>query len=762
MKHFEDQELCQFRLDFEKQLWCRREDSKLNTCGSCQSCICVTKLRDTTQWLMHARGALKLKFLTGVLLRCKSVDILESTQKIIQVALGKDFTYARSRQKPRFQSALTTRRSHNGTIDGKSFQTQFLETWDWFGCSKYWVKANYILGLLSLCDTQLLPALGNLIRVLIARERPAFPLHESVLDDLEDDTSSIPESRYSFNPEDRPELEVLLRTRSTSMVLDLPGDIQDPEIPPDILPNSKPSKDRWENLCLPKEARWVRLEALDSRNGVTAKRWGGSGTETLYPEEPALAVVPGSSMSLSGVSRHRDFIRSLPVHLAKRILGFLDRSVLLNCLDVSQHWHYLTEEVQTEIDTKRMVENQAMIMQGSSKVCIPTVYSRIREVLVPSAEKLKDVASDVKKDKGFESAYSDVTTKTVEMEEKNMFCGAYNLLVLSSSEDSTRVVHYNGGHLVAVGSKDRQVRLLDVKMMKERSLVMQGHAGSIRTVYLCEEQGLVISAGYDLSIRCWNLRSGVCTMLLRGHFGTINCLDLHGNTLVSGAKDCRVKVWNLQTGKCHQRLRFRHDSPVQCVRAGQVQVLSSCDKGLLKLWDMETGRLLKLIDSQQGAVKCLHLDQWHILSGGADGYVKAWSTSSWYSKSLMSYRHPREVLTLTFLFLRVVTGCADGKIRVFDFLSGNCLRVIISNSQQSPVLSLHIDNNNLVINTRTSVIFFQFGTESTEHSEPPEDEGVDKVEGDPPQESPPFPGPGPERGAAAPLWWHDPEQLEAG
>lgn len=63
------------------------------------------------------------------------------------------------------------------------------------------------------------------------------------------------------------------------------------------------------------------------------------------------------------------------------------------------------------------------------------------------------------------------------------------------------MVHYSGGQLVAVGSQDRLVRLLDVQTMRERSLVMHGHAGSIRAVYLCEDRGLVFSAGYDLSIR---------------------------------------------------------------------------------------------------------------------------------------------------------------------------------------------------------------------------------------------------------------------
>lgn len=74
-----------------------------------------------------------------------------------------------------------------------------------------------------------------------------------VLDVLEDDTSSTPESHYSFNPEGRPELELLLNTRSTSMVLDLPGDTWDPdcpEVPLDIQSNSPLSKDQWESMLL--------------------------------------------------------------------------------------------------------------------------------------------------------------------------------------------------------------------------------------------------------------------------------------------------------------------------------------------------------------------------------------------------------------------------------------------------------------------------------------------------------------------------------
>ena len=50
------------------------------------------------------------------------------------------------------------------------------------------------------------------------------------------------------------------------------------------------------------------------------------------------------------------------------------------------------------------------------------------------------------------------------------------------------------------GSYDRRVRLIDAATGKiERTI--QGHAGSIRCVYVSEKRGIVLSGGYDTSIR---------------------------------------------------------------------------------------------------------------------------------------------------------------------------------------------------------------------------------------------------------------------
>lgn len=44
---------------------------------------------------------------------------------------------------------------------------------------------------------------------------------------------------------------------------------------------------------------------------------------------------------------------------------------------------------------------------------------------------------------------------------------------------------------------------------------------------------------------------------------------------------------------------------------------------------------------------------------------------------------------MALLFLRVLTGCVDGKIRVFNFLTGDCLKVIPAEAESVGLLSVH-------------------------------------------------------------------------
>lgn len=91
-----------------------------------------------------------------------------------------------------------------------------------------------------------------------------------------------------------------------------------------------------------------------------------SGTESeseLSSVDPACMVIPTSSKAFSGVARHKDFIRCLPVHLAKYILKLLDKTSLSHALLVSQNWRALVLEVHDEERINQLLEEDVMLMQ---------------------------------------------------------------------------------------------------------------------------------------------------------------------------------------------------------------------------------------------------------------------------------------------------------------------------------------------------------------------------------------------------------------
>ncbi|XP_071673006.1 F-box/WD repeat-containing protein 10-like [Patagioenas fasciata] len=451
------------------------------------------------------------------------------------------------------------------------------------------------------------------------------------------------------------------------------------------------------------------------------------------------AVGPAAHQSPSNVFGSKNLISCLPPHLSLYIFGLLDRKSLKACASVNKFWAYLAKEVKKERACHKIVQEGILYLQDrlaidqakckdlrvasashgdagappvSSVLCVlglcgdcgasagsfqglcprravPTYAKRV-DVAVPVLNEEGDVIEghdcESKPQRGkrreekdnLQEAYRDLKTDTIQLEERNVFCGSYSVRVLMDQSDQSRIIHYSGGDLVAVGSANRKVRFLGMPGTKEVPPLLSGSAGS-KALLLDENKGFVLSTGFDLfrlvTHRCWNIYSGACVKVFNGHYGTVTCLDLHEEQLVSGARDGMVKVWNLRSGRCLQTLQ--HSSAV---------------------W----------VEEHQGPVKCLSFDQWHLVTGSTDGSALGWSMLGKLSRCLVAFHHPKEVVSLQLLYLRVISGCADGNIRIFNYLTGTCLKVLTAETSGGPISSVHVSENRMVINSPALVLVFQF------------------------------------------------------
>ncbi|XP_064423698.1 F-box and WD repeat domain containing protein 10B isoform X2 [Latimeria chalumnae] len=721
-----------FRLkaDFAEVLRCVDGDSRLPVCGVCENCLLASKLSWTKEWFVRAGEQSKRRFVLGITRRIHSPDLLEKLEHVLQPTLGKDFTYSRSSVNPSLLQDLS-RCSSDRALDKKFLNKEMAETWEWFTQGTEWTKANYALGLFQLCNAQILHVIGNLIRVLLVRERSAHPKEAKGYKEL--DHLSLSDSHYSYRTEDHPELELLIQAseyKAITPATDLKGLIS-----PEGLSDDMETVGTTQSESTRSRTASSLIQEVESLCRSLGQGDAESEGDAIYLDEPALMIVPTSFQSTSGVSRYKDFIRCLPVYLAKYILGFLDAHCLNRCQHVSKHWCFLIRQMQREGRTQKVIQNEAMVLQGTSPKGVTPAYAKVCDIPVPKVTADGEVIPlgtarpglTTRKENNLAAAYSGLQTERVRMEERNIYCGHYNVLVLSEEYDNNRVIHYSGGNLVAVGSSDRKARFLDVTKMKKVPTVIHGHAGSIRVVRICEQRGFILTGSFDLSIRCWKIKTGACMRIFRGHTGTIRCLELHENRLVSGARDCWVKVWNLLTAKCIRT--FKHKQPILSVGINDTHVVSSCEKGLVMVWHIESYTLVKALEGHHASVTCLSFDQWHLISGSVDGYVMAWSMLGKCQKCLGTFRHPKTVLCLKLLYLRVISGCGDGKIRIFSLLSGEYLRVLRANSQSEPILSFSIVDNRIVMNSPSSILVFQFEEVKWDYALKGEQEVVPKERG---------------------------------
>lgn len=255
------------------------------------------------------------------------------------------------------------------------------------------------------------------------------------------------------------------------------------------------------------------------------------------------------------------------------------------------------------------------------------------------------------------------------------------------------------GKTLASGSRDMTIKLWNVETgMQTRTL--QGHSDQIDSVTYSPDGKILASSSDDETIKLWDVATGREIRTLQGSFFSIYSVTFNpdGKTLASGSEDGTIKLWNVATGTEILSLQG-HSSKVSSVTFspdGRTLASGSVD-GTIKLWNVAMGTEIRTIEGHSDRVDSVAFsrDGTKLASGSRDNTTKLWDVST--GREIYIFPSNSSVTAVIFSpdGKTLASGSDDSSIKLWNLETGKEIRTINSNSASITSLTISPDGKTL-------------------------------------------------------------------
>jgi uncharacterized protein YegL/uncharacterized protein with WD repeat len=168
-----------------------------------------------------------------------------------------------------------------------------------------------------------------------------------------------------------------------------------------------------------------------------------------------------------------------------------------------------------------------------------------------------------------------------------------------------KVVFSPDGSILASGSRDKTVKLWDVKT-GELKQTLTDHDSWVTDITYSPDGRQLASSDYGKIIILWDANTGELKQMLTGHSGNIwNIVySPDGNTLASASEDSTIKLWDANTGELKKTLTDRYNSIGMVAYSPDGRFLvSASDNRFIKLLNINTSELKNTFTGYSGWVR---------------------------------------------------------------------------------------------------------------------------------------------------------------
>jgi hypothetical protein len=232
------------------------------------------------------------------------------------------------------------------------------------------------------------------------------------------------------------------------------------------------------------------------------------------------------------------------------------------------------------------------------------------------------------------------------------------------------------GKLLVTGGYDNTVRVWHVAARRLLK-TLRGHASHVQACAFVPKGGWVLSASHDHLAKLWNLAGYEEVrvfrgLVLEGHRDAVLGADFSPDNrqIVSASRDRSAKLWDAASGK--EIRQFLQGHQFLASRAAFFpdghRLLSAAVDNTTRIWDVATGgQLLALAGTGPAAAVALSGDGRWLLSGSDDKTAKLWDAAAGKLLRQLEGHHSEVTAVAISPDNRwLLTGDARGRLRLWD------------------------------------------------------------------------------------------------